>query len=406
MSDVNNNGELALLGGVPVRGPEKKWPKWPVFDGGERDALLSVLDSGIWFYGERVARFEREFAEFQGAGHCVTVNSGTAALEVVLQALGIGPGDEVLVPPYTFVATASAVARVGAVPVFVDVDHTWCMDPDLAAAAITPKTKAIMPVHFGGRICDMDRFNDLSADAGIPIIEDACHSWGGHWVGRGTGTLGLCGVFSFQLSKNITAGEGGAIVTDDAAFAEKCRSITNCGRVSGMPWYHHENVGTNARLTEFQAALLSCQLTRLGEQTLLRERNAQLLNNELGKIEGLTPQPKSNRITRRAYHLYCLRIDPEHFGCSREQFTAAAQAEGWPVSAGYPLPLHEQPVFQNRPDGFYKDCRCPVAEDLCRCSGMWTTHEKLLGTEGDMLDIVAIARKIKDNVARLGEWKP
>ncbi len=395
----SENGTLAVLGGAPVRGPEKAWPSWPQFDDAERSALLGVLESGKWFYGDRVAAFEGEWAAFQGARHCVTANSGTTALEIVLQAMGIGPGDEVIVPPFTFVATASAVLRVGARPVFADLDATWCLDPDRVAEALTPRTKAIMPVHFGGRFCDMDRLCDLAADAGIPIIEDACHAWGGHWKGKGAGTVGKCGVFSFQQSKNITAGEGGAIVTDDDALAAMCRSLTNCGRAAGMPWYHHENPGTNVRLTEFQAALLSCQLARLEEQTLRRERNAMILNNGLGAVEGLIPQPKSNRITRRAYHLFCLRVVEEAFGCTRAQFLAAANAEGWPVSAVYPLPLYEQPLFRKL--GGYEGVRCPVAEDLCRRSGTWTTHEKLLGTEEDMGDIVRIAEKIKAHAAAL-----
>ncbi len=395
---------LALFGGAPVRSADRQWPAWPIYDDTERAALINVLESGKWFYGERVAQFEREYAEFQGALHCVTCNSGTAAAEVVLQALGIGPGDEVIVPPYTFVATASSVIRVGAKPVFADVDDTWCLDPEKVAEAITPKTKAIMPVHFGGRICDMDRLNDVAAGHGVPIIEDACHAWGGRWEGKGAGTLGLCGLFSFQLSKNITAGEGGAIVTDNAELADLCRSITNCGRAVGAPWYHHVNVGTNARLTEFQGALLSCQIKRLGEQTLTRERNAAILNNELEKIEGLIPQRKSNRITRRAYHLYCLRIEADVFGCSRDQFVAAANAEGWPVGAGYPLPLYEQPVFTNHP-GSHGGGPCPVVEDLCYRSAMWFGHEKLLGTEEDMRDIIRIAEKIKSNVEVLRGWQ-
>ena len=400
MSNSSCTQSLALLGGTPVRGPEKHWPAWPVYDDTERQALIDVLESGRWFYADRVAQFEKEYAEFQGAVHCITCNSGTAAAEVVLQALGIGPGDEVIVPPYTFVATASSVMRVGAKPVFADVDETWCLDPEQVAEAITPRTRAIMPVHFGGRICDMDRMNEIAAEHGIPVVEDACHAWGGRWVGKGAGTLGLCGIFSFQLSKNITAGEGGAIVTDSAELAAMCRSITNCGRAEGAPWYHHVNVGTNARLTEFQAALLSCQLKRLGEQTLTRDRNATILNNALAEIEGLIPQPKSNRITRRAYHLYCLRIDQDLFGCSREQFAEAAAAEGWPISAGYPLPLYEQPVFKNHP-GSCGGGPCPVVEDLCYRSAMWFGHEKLLGTEEDMRDIVRIAEKIKANAGAL-----
>ncbi len=392
---------LALLGGSPVRPAERKWPSWPIHDESERDAILAVLESGQWFYGERIAAFESAYAAFQRAEHCITCNSGTAAGEIILEALGIGPGDEVIVPPYTFVATASAVLRVGATPVFVDVDESWCMNPDLVEAAISTRTRAIMPVHFGGRICDMDKLNAIGEELGLSIIEDACHSWGGRWKDKGTGTLGTCGFFSFQVSKNITAGEGGAIVTNDAELADQCRSISNCGRAKPpAPWYHHVNVGTNARLTEFQAAILLCQLDRLEEQTLLRARNAAILDNGLVDVEGIILQKKCNRITRRAYHLYCMRIDAKSFGCSREQFVKAANAEGLPISAGYPTPLYKQPVLLNV-NGDFDSRSCPVAEDLCYNSGMWFPHQLLLGTEDDMRDIIAIVKKIQANTASL-----
>lgn len=400
---TTNPSALAIHGGEPVRPAGKTWPVWPVFDESEKSAVLSVLESGKWFYGEQVAEFEKRFAAFQNAAYGITCNSGTAAIEIALQALGVGPGDEVIVPPYTFVATASAVLRVGAIPVFVDIDQTWCMDPVHIEAAITPKTKVIMPVHFGGRVCDMDRINAIASKRNLTVLEDACHSWGGKWEGKGTGTLGLGGVFSFQVSKNITAGEGGAIVTNNEEFADRCRSISNCGRHKTGPWYHHVNVGTNARMTEFGAAILNAQLARLEKQTLRRESNAALLNAELPQIAGLTPQPSSNRITRRAYHLYCLRIDPKTFGCSRARFVEAANAEGWPISAGYPLPLYKQPVFEKIAGHDYSRYHCPVAEDLCETSGMWFAHQLLLGAEEDMRDIVSIAKKIKSQVHSLND---
>ena len=396
-----NQSKLALQGGASIRGADQKWPDWPIHTDKDREALLSVLDSGKWFLGDRVAAFEEAYATFQRAEYCITCNSGTAAGEIVLQAMGIGAGDEVIVPPYTFIATASAVSRVGAVPVFADLDEAWCLDPEQVEAAITPRTRAIMPVHFGGRICDMDKMNAIGERHGIPVIEDACHSWGGRWEGHGTGTLGCCGFFSFQMSKNITAGEGGAIVTNDAALASRCRSVMNCGREEGSPWYHHVNVGTNARLTEFQAAVLLCQLDRLEEQTLLRERNASILNHALEQVEGLIPQPGNNHITRRAYHLYCLRIEEDKFGCSREKFVEAAQAEGLPITAGYPIPLYQQPVFQNMESHDYSKYHCPVVEELCYKSGMWLLHQILLGSEKDMQDIIAIVQKIKYNVSEL-----
>lgn len=395
---TQNTSKLALHGGMPVRDAARTWPKWPMHDGNEREALLETLESGNWFFGERVKAFEETYATFQGAKHCISCNSGTAAAEIILQALGIGQGDEVLVPPYTFIATASAVLRVGATPVFVDVDDTWCMDHNRIEAAITPRTKAVMPVHFGGRICDMDKFNAIAEQHGLILIEDACHCWGGRWEGQGAGVLGRCGFFSFQASKNITAGEGGAIVTNDDDLAAKLRSLVNCGRgPAGSPWYHHLNVGTNARMTEFQAAILLCQTARLEKQLLIRAQNASILNDGLRDFPGLVPQRNSNRNTRRAYHLYCIRFNAAEFGCSREQFVRAANAEGWPVTAGYPVPLYKQPVFLEQKGYDYSSCQCPVAEDLCYNSGLWFPHQLLLGAEQDMRDILEICRKLKEN---------
>jgi dTDP-4-amino-4,6-dideoxygalactose transaminase len=178
--------------------------------------------------------------------------------------------------------------------------------------------------------------------------------------------------------------------------------LINCGRgEAGSPWYHHVNVGTNARLTEFQAAILLCQLDRLEAQTLTRDRNASILNHPLDQVEGLILQRGSNRITRRSYHLYCLRIEEEQFGCSRDKFIQAAQAEGLPITAGYPMPLYRQPVFQHVKGHDYSKYDCPVTEDLCHNSGMWFLHQLLLGSEADMQDIISIVQKIKDNVAEL-----
>lgn len=401
MSATAHSG-LAINGGEPLRSKDKPWPAWPMFDDKERQAVNAVLESGKWWYGEEVRQFEAEYAAFQDAAHCVTCTSGTTAIEVVLQALGIGRGDEVIVPPYTFVATASAVARVGATPVFVDVDDSWCMNPALAKKAVTSRTKAIMPVHFAGRVADMDAFEEIARRNELALIEDACHSWGSKWKGKGTGALGDCGVFSFQVSKNITAGEGGAIVTDDPELAARCRSITNCGRMAGGQWYEHPLLGTNARMTEFQGAILRAQLSRLEEQTRVREKNAAMLDDLLADIPGLAPQPGDERISRRGYHLYCIRLDPDAFGCSREKLVAAAVAEGLPLGTGYLLPLYKQPVFASLHNGQdYAVCRCPIAEDLCARSGMWLPHTLLLGTDEDMNDVAAVLRKVQAHATQL-----
>jgi dTDP-4-amino-4,6-dideoxygalactose transaminase len=363
-----------------------------------------VLESGEWWYGDRVATFEKEFAAFQDAKHCITCTSGTTAAEIAMRALDIGHGDEVIVPPFTFVATASTVAYVGATPIFVDTDESWCMDPTLIEATITPRTKAIMPVHFGGRICDIDAVQAIADKHNLKFIEDACHSWGSKWKGKGTGALGHCGVFSFQASKNLNAGEGGAILTDDDALAERCRSIINCGRSETGPWHHHVNIGTNARLTEFAGALLSAQFSRLEEQNAIRNRNAAILDDGLAGIPGLTPQPGDDRISHRAYHLYCLRFDAAQYGCSRDKFLEAIAAEGIELFPGYAVPLYEQPCFLNSdlPHDYSSD-NCPDTAALCAREALCFTQAILLGTEDDMQDIITALTKIQAHAEALAE---
>ncbi len=391
---------LALHGGAALRTVDS-WPSWPAPHAADREALLRVYDSGKWWYGEEVKRFEERYAAFQDAKHCVTCTSGTAAAEIALQALGAGPGDEVIVPPYTFVATAMTVARVGAAPVFVDVDDSWCMNPDQIEAAITERTKAIMPVHFGSCLADMDRINAIACEHNLYVVEDACHSWGAKYKGKGTGALGMCGVFSFQQSKNITAAEGGCILTDDDALAARMRSMTNSGRTPEGAWFEHHVIGTNARLTELQGALLNGHLDRLGDETELRIRNAALLDEGLGDIEGITPQPGRPEMTRRAYHLYCMRFDEQAFGCSRAQFVEAAKAEGLPFSTLYAIPLYRQPMCAQIKGRDYGDVHCPVAEALCADQALALHHRFLLGPEEDMHDIISIVRKIKANAGAL-----
>lgn len=400
---IASTAKLALHGGEPIRPESRPWPQWPIVGEEERAALNAVFDSGNWFYGERVRAFEEAYAAFQGAKHCITCTSGTVSAEVAMMALGVGPGDEVLVPPYTFVATAMTVARVGATPIFVDVDESWCMDPDLIEGAITPRTKAIMPVHFGSRVADMDRINAIAAAHGLVVIEDACHSWGSQWKGKGTGALGRCGVFSFQQSKNLASAEGGCILTDDDALADRCRSITNCGRTKDGAWFEHSIIATNARMTEFQAALLGVQLTRLESQTTHRARMADRITVALEGIPGLTPQPGDSRMTRRAYHLYCLRLDPDAFGCSRAAVVAAATAEGLPLSTLYAVPLYKQPLCEHIPGHDYTQDYCPVTEDLCARSAISLHHRFLLGPEQDAQEIAAVFQRIHEHAHSLAD---
>jgi dTDP-4-amino-4,6-dideoxygalactose transaminase len=402
--------QLAINGGEKTCAVQ--WPTWPIWDDHERQGLLAVLESGQWWYGERVQEFEQKYAAFQNARFGVTTTSGTTALETALAALNIGPGDEVIVPPYTFVATASAVLRAGATPIFADIQaHTLCIDPDDLERKITPQTRAIIPVHLAGYVADMDRLCDIARAHNVYLIEDACHSWGSQWRGKGTGAIGHCGVFSFQASKNITSAEGGIVLTDDETLAEDCRSFTNVGRRKGGAWYQHFNVGSNLRLTEFQAALLLAQLSRLEAHTLLRQGNADVITAGLRGIPGIIPIENDARMTRRGYHLYTFRLDLKALGISRQRFLEALAAEGVPATPGYVTPLYKNPVFERistdptmrpylgeRID--YRQVSCPTCEQIC-ADTCWLFHTLLLADEPAMQHIVAAIRKVCENVSEL-----
>ncbi|MBT3344995.1 MAG: DegT/DnrJ/EryC1/StrS family aminotransferase [Gemmatimonadetes bacterium] len=389
---------LAIAGGDPIR--TEPFPSWPVFDATEEKAILDVLHSGKWFLGERVAEFEKEFTQYCQAKHGVSVSSGTVALQVALEAAGVSVGDEVIVPSYTFIATASSVALVGGIPVFVDIDpNTYLIDVDAVAAVITEKTKAIIAVHIAGQPADLDALTALAAKHDIALIEDAAQAHAAAWKGRRVGAIGDLGTFSFQASKNLNAGEGGFVVTDDDELAVRAWSIHNCGRAPGGEWYEHPLVGGNYRLTEMQGALALSQMQRLDEQTETRTRNAALLTEQLADVEGIRPLKVDDRVTRHAYHLYIFRYDADAFGgASREQFLKALAAEGIPCSVGY-KPLYKEPAFQarfadfpltspafgGRPD--YSGVHCPVTERVCANEAVWLTQNLLLGTESDTSQI-------------------
>jgi len=410
--------ELALFGGSPVR--TKPFPHWPVFDEAEEKAVLEVVRSGEWWrysMGEaidaactpggvrsKVGEFQDLFAKAQGARYGIACASGTAAIEVVLKAMGIGRGDEVVVPPYTFIATATAPMLIGARPVFCDIDPaTLNLDPTRLEEAITPRTKAVMPVHFAGLAADMERILGICKRRGIPVVEDACHGHGGAWNGRGLGTIGLAGAFSFQASKNMTAGEGGLITTDDAALAELCESYIWVGRKAGRPWYEHHYLGWNYRMTEFQGAILVEQLRRLGDQTERRQRNAAYLNEQLKAIPGIRPLQVPPYATRHACHIYVFGFDEAEFGISRADFLRALSAEGIPATAGYAFPLYRNPMFQDPSLSFDYSrfvALCPNSEQACK-EMVWLEHRLLLGERGDMDDIVGAIRKVRGRLHEL-----
>lgn len=378
----------ALLGGSPII--TEPWPAWPVWDNTEVASVVGVLDSGAWGgYSTAVAGFETRFAEFTEARHCISTSNGTVSLIAALTALGVNPGDEVLVPAYTFAATANAVGLVGATPVFVDIERdTWNMDIEAAASAITRRTAAIMPVHFAGHPVDMDALLLLAGRHRLPVLEDAAHAPGSTWRGRPVGAIGAIGSFSFQSNKNITCGEGGALVANDPALAHAAWSFCNHGRDRDGDWYQHPRVGSNHRITGLQAAVLGAQLERYPQQLETRMAAGRYLRSALAGT-GLTPASWDARVERHAHHLLPLHYDPEHFsGMTRERFVAAMAAEGVPLPTGYPVPLNCQQAFGGRPG------ECPVA-DLACLDTLWISHNVLLSDPARLSLIVEAADRVR-----------
>jgi dTDP-4-amino-4,6-dideoxygalactose transaminase len=359
-----------------------------------------------------VARFEQGFARAHHVpnGYCVT--TGTAALETALRAIEIDYGDEVIVPPYTFIATASACLTVGAVPVFVDIDPaTYNLDAAKVEEAITPRTKAIIPVHIGGCPANMDEMLAVAQRHGLRVIEDACQAHAAAWDGQRVGSVGDLGCFSFQASKNINAGEGGIVITKDDELGARCWSIRNCGRVPEGKWYQHEILGTNFRMTEWQGAILLAQLAHLEDWAKRREDNARYLSYQLAEIEGFTPQARHPKITQHAYHLFISRYDPAGFhGLSRDRFLEALNAEGVPCSRGY-VPLYDMNAirdttvrlkrFVSGKTALFERPECPVTVKACNEEGVWFFQTMLMGTHDDMNDIAEAIAKIQQHANEL-----
>lgn len=401
-----NSAALAVQQGPATFGDGDPFPTWPMHDETEERAILEVLRSGKWgsTHGDVVATFEREFADYQQAGHATCLVNGTIAISVALRAAGVGVGDEVVVPPYTFIATASAALLIGAVPIFADVDPaTHLLDPAEAEKMITERTKAIIVVHLAGRPADMDSFTDLGRRRGVVIIEDAAQAHGASYRGRRVGAIGDMGTFSFQSSKNITSGEGGAIVTDDPSTGSQLYSMVNVGRVRGGGWYEHQSIGHNLRLTEFQAALLRAQLVRHPSQQAAREQNAKLIGAGLADLVAdgrIALAPDDPAVTEHGRHLFIFRVPQLGAAGLRDAAVKALQAEGLSAaSTGY-VPLHrneplinEATEISRRVGRTYTPTDCPNA-DLVSADTIWLPHTYLLGTEEQTELLVSAIRKV------------
>jgi dTDP-4-amino-4,6-dideoxygalactose transaminase len=397
---------LAINGGSPVR--SRPFTLWPQFGEEEEQALLAVLHSRSWGgYQPAVKELEKGFAEAHGVPHAVSCCNGTVALEVALRALGVGPGDEVIVPPFTFVASATAVLLCHAAPVFADIDpETFNLSVAAAEAAITPRTRAIVVVHFGGRPAEMDAFQNLAKKHGVALLEDAAHAHGAHWKGIPVGGWGDVATFSFQDFKLMTAGEGGVILTRSQDVAEKCWGYCNQGRKREGAWFDHYTLGTNYRLSGFQAAVLNAQLRRLPEQTRTRAANAAYLRERLREVPGLRLPEDDTRIEHQPYYLMTFWYNAEEFGgLPRDTALRALQAEGIPLKATYPHPLYRNPVFDLERAALsrcgdwhaaqnYGQLSLPVSERVCR-EGVWLSHTALLGDTSDIDDVIEALDKVR-----------
>ena len=356
-------------------------PEWP--QAGEREAelLQNVLESPQWGgFHPYVTEFEQSFARFQGCDEGLALFNGTVSLELALSVLGIGPGDEVIVPAISFVSSATAIARVGAIPVFVDVEAcSFNLDPERLREAISPRTKAVMAVHFGGMPCRIEDVAAICAEHGLILLEDAAHAQGSEWNGRRAGSFGITGSFSFQNGKVLTAGEGGILISSDRDFMDKARSIANCGRIPGRSFYEHHNLGTNFRMSAFQAAILLAQFERLPNQIALRAANVRMLKQVLNGVPGLMWQQHCPQVTQNSWYLLIFRLTSRE---KRDQLRETLTGAGVP-NAFYPHTLYQNSVFETVP------CRvmeCPVAEAMIKDS-LWLPHRVLLSDAESIQEI-------------------
>jgi len=306
----------------------------------------------------------------------------------------------VIIPAYTFIATASSVLKANAIPVFADIsEDTLCISPESIEKLITKKTKAIIPVHIAGHPADMDRIMEIAAKHNLRVIEDAAQAWSAKWRDKGVGAIGDIGEFSFQASKNLNAGEGGILLTNNSELAEAARSYTNCGRGKGKGWYEHYILAGNYRMTEFQAALLIAQLDRFEELENTRRENAEYLDEKLSQIDGIKTLKTDSRVTKRPYHIYIFKyLENKFCDIPREPFLKALEAEGIPCRPGYPFPLYENLFFQKKS---FSNTSCPITELISKKEAVWLRQEMLLGTKEDMDDIVKAINKIKENAKDL-----
>jgi dTDP-4-amino-4,6-dideoxygalactose transaminase len=411
-------GKLAITGGEPLR--KAPFPCWPTHTRAEAAALDDVLASTKWggqpFPGKHSVEFAKKFADLHTVKYVQCVNTGTVAIQASLKAIGIRPGDEVIVPAYTWEGTVGPVLLVNAVPIFVDIDpDTYCLDAKQIERAITPKTKAILPVHLGMRFADMDEILNIAAKHNLKVVEDCAHAHGGMWKGKGAGSMGDLGAFSFQSSKLITCGEGGAVITNNLEYFELVQSYINAGRASLTDKYKRRIVGFNYRLGEFQAAILGPQVERLPEQSAVRENNMKHFESRMQNAPAIGLLKPDSRITRLAPYGYVLKyFTAKAKEIPRASFVAALQLEGIPCDGLFYEPVYKSSLFpvdsadfpalswgREKPLDLRTAFSCPEAERAAYQEAVWFPHQNFLGSTEDTSAIADAIHKVLENLEEL-----
>lgn len=411
--------ELAILGGPKTR--TETYPDWPVWDQRDIDAVAEVIKSGRWggypYPGPKTAELAHRFAELQGGEYAVPMANGTVTMEVALRAAEVGWGDEVIVPAYTFQATASAPMAAGAIPVIVDIDpDSYCLDPKAAEKAITPRTKAIIPVHLGSNMADMDAIMALAEKYDLVVVEDCAHAHGAKWNGAGAGTIGHFGSFSLQSSKTLSTGEGGILLCRTPELAAKAASIIDCGRphaLGGGPEDESMDfqVGGNFRLSEIVAALALVGIERFPAQAREREDMAAYMDEALSEVSGVRVLKRDPRHTTRSFYRYVFAIEPEKYGVEHELLCAALDAEGVGCWVGYEA-MHNYTLFRPQksrlavpsafPEHFkFEEMELPQATRACEHEAVWLDEAVFRAGRKGVDDAVAAIRKIQANAGEL-----
>lgn len=413
--------QLAILGGEPVR--RRPFSPWPQYTEADARRLQEVLESRNWggypFPNALADEFAHKFAAYHDARYGCCVANGTIALLAALEAAGIRFGDEVIVPAYTWDGTAAAVLFTGGVPIFADIDpDTYCLDVESVRGAITTRTRGVIPVHLAMRFVEMDGLLELAAERDLLVIEDCAHAHGGQYQGRGAGSMGDLGCFSFQSSKLVTCGEGGIVITSRLDCFEMVQSLTNCGRASVTDQFKRRVVGSNYRITEFQAALLLGQLEALPALAGKRARQAALLTQALTQIEGIRPLPPQPGLTRDMIYNYVFQYRPPDARVSRDAFVAALDAEGIPCDGRFYEAVYRSDLFPASAEDFpqlrlererpmdYRQFCCPVAERAAYEESVWLPQFLLIGDAQDVEDIARAVAKVMANRDALVEAGP